>query len=153
MNLNSRLTNLPAFLAALLIPATTLFGSILVSPAHAQTESEPKCSLATIKGSYVIQLTGWIGSGANRLPYASTGTFVADGNGYLQGVDTVVLDGAAPVQRLVTATYTVDPNTCSGTATSPAAGSFNFFILENGKKIINISTTPGTTVTGFAEKQ
>lgn len=145
--------NLSALLAALLIPATTAIASGILSPAQAKPQVTSKCSLATVKGAYAIQLTGWVGAGVNRVPYASTGSFVADGNGFLQGVDTVVIDGGQPFQRTVTATYTVDPNTCTGSAVSPAAGTFDFVILQNGRKIINISTTPGTTVTGFSERQ
>lgn len=147
------LTTVVTSLAVLLVPAISLTVTTILPAARAQSQNSGRCSEAMVKGSYAIQLTGWYGIGANRVPYASAGTFVADGNGYLQGNDVVVLDGAAPVPRTVTATYTVDPNTCSGTATSPAAGTFNFFILDNGKEILNISTTPGTTITGVSKRQ
>lgn len=148
------LTTLFSFLAVLAISEVKPISTAILPAAQAQTSSDnQKCSLSTIKGSYAIELKGWVGSGASRVPYASAGTFVADGRGYLQGVDTVVIDGQQPFERTVTATYTVDPNTCSGSAVSPAAGSFNFQIIDNGKRINNISTTPGTTVTGTSIRQ
>lgn len=140
-------------LLAVLTTGITLTSMSVVPAAHAQIQTSATCSLATVKGSYAIQLTGWYGTGANRLPYASAGTFIADGNGNLSGTDTVVIDGGTPTPRTVTATYTVNPSTCTGTAVSQAAGTFNFFILGNGKEILNISTTPGTTITGVSKRQ
>ena len=131
----------------------TLASMSIVPVAHAQIQTSARCFLATVKGSYAIQLTGWYGTGANRIPYASAGTFIADGNGYLSGTETVVLDGAAPIQQTVTANYTVNPATCTGAATATDGRTFNFFILQNGKEITNISTTPGTTITGVSKRQ
>ncbi|BAY41125.1 hypothetical protein NIES2111_55160 [Nostoc sp. NIES-2111] len=154
MKLSVGLTTLLSFLAVLMVSEINPTSKAIIPVAQAQSLSDnPKCSLSTVKGSYAIQLTGWVGSGANRLPYASSGTFIADGKGYLRGVDTVVLDGAPPVKRTVTATYIVDSNTCTGSAVSPAAGNFDFQIIDNGKQITNISTTPGTTVTGISIRQ
>lgn len=140
-------------LLAVLTTGITLTSMSVVPAAHAQIQTSATCSLATVKGSYAIQLTGWYGTGANRLPYASAGTFIADGNGNLSGTETVVLDGAAPIQQPVTAKYTVNPATCTGAATATDGRTFNFFILGNGKEITNISTTPGTTITGVSKRQ
>lgn len=138
---------------AVLATGIALTSTGVVPTAHAQSLSPATCSLATVNGSYVIQLTGWVETGASRKPYASAGTFIADGKGNLSGTDTVVIDGGTPIPRTVTATYTVNPTTCTGTAVSQAAGTFNFFILGNGKEILNISTTPGTTITGVSKRQ
>lgn len=138
---------------AVLTTGITLTSMSIVPAAHAQIQTSATCSLATVKGSYAIQLTGWFGTGANRQPYASAGTFVADGNGHLSGTETVVLDGAAPIQQPVTATYTVNSATCTGSATATDGRTFNFFILGNGKEITNISTTLGTTITGVSKRQ
>ena len=121
-------------------------------PGNAESLCPGNCSEAMIKGCYAIELTGWVGSGPGRLPYASVGFFYADGKGTLSGTDTMVIDGGPPVQRAVTATYTVDPNTCTGTAVSDV-GTFNFVITDSGKEIRNISTTPGTTITGTSRRQ
>lgn len=150
MKRNIKLISVLTFSAVLLIPAITPGGISFLPTAQAQST---RCSEAMIKGSYSIQLAGWIGSGASRVPYASTGTYIADGKGSLSGTDKVIIDGGQPVERTVTATYTVNPTTCTGTATSPAAGTFFFTILDDGKKLPSISTTPGTTVTGVSERQ
>lgn len=102
-------TNLLAFLAVLLIPGIALKDTGIIPAVHAQSQNNAKCSEATVKGSYVIQLTGWVGEGSARVPYASAGTYMADGKGNLSGVDTVVIDGGEPIKRTVSATYTVDP--------------------------------------------
>ncbi|HEY9801860.1 MAG TPA: hypothetical protein V6D25_15990 [Leptolyngbyaceae cyanobacterium] len=146
------LTTLFSFLAVLAISEVKPISTVILPPAQASSDNQ-KCSLSSIKGSYAIQLTGWIGSGASRLPFASAGTFSADGNGYLQMVDTAVIDGGQAFQRNLTATYTVDANTCTGSVVSSIGGSFNFQIIDKGKKIIHVSTTPGTTISGTSTRQ
>jgi len=49
-------------------------------------------------------------------------------------------------------TYTVDGDTCSGTATT-TIGSFFFVIVDNGKETRIISTDPRFTAHGEAVRQ
>ncbi|HLP88782.1 MAG TPA: hypothetical protein VK184_09370 [Nostocaceae cyanobacterium] len=152
MKFNVKLSNIPGLLATVLVSSTTMISLSIPSTAHAQPQASPKCSLATVKGLYNHQLTGWVGSGVNRVPFASYGTFFADGNGSFKGVDTVVTDGSQAVTHNIYGTYTVDSETCTGVAVSPVTGTYKFFILNNGKRLPSISTTPGTTITGTCER-
>jgi hypothetical protein len=152
MKRNIGLTTLFTLSAFLFIPQVSSNVANIMPAASAQTltVSGAKCSNDTLKGTYSVSLTGWITNGSVRVPYASVGTFVANGEGFLQGTDTVSLDGVIS-PRTVTATYTINPD-CTGTATSQQAGSFSFAISPDGSKATNISTVSGTTVTGISER-
>jgi len=152
MKWNIGLTTIFTLSAFLFIPQISSKVTNVVPTASAQTltVTANKCDVTTLKGTYSVSLTGWITNNSVRVPYASVGTFVADGQGFLQGTDTVSVDGVI-TPRTVTATYIINPD-CTGTATSQQAGSFNFAIQSDGSKATNISTVPTTTITGISER-
>ncbi len=86
------------------------------------------------------------------MPFALVGFFNADGNGNINGVGTISVDGVITPNVVVTATYTVDPETCTVTSTSNL-GTFTAALADGGKEAHAISTTPGLTVTGGARRQ
>ena len=150
-------TTLILTLAGLLATGLVFSGAVKTADVHAQSPAEANslcpgnCSEALIKGCYAIELEGWQGTGAGRVPFALVGFYSADGKGNLSGVGTVSVDGViSPVA--VTATYVVDPDTCTGTAASNI-GTFSFTIADGGKEVRSISTTPGLTVHGVARRQ
>ena len=111
-----------------------------------------KCSTETIKGNYGAQVSGWSGTGAGRLPIAQTGFVSLDGKGMIVGAAETVIDGAPLGTVTITGTYTVDSDSCTGTATTNI-GSFFFAIVDNGKQTRILGTTPGLTVHGEAVRQ
>lgn len=109
------------------------------------------CSLRTIKGTYGAEVSGWAGSGAGRLPVTEVGYITLDGRGTIAGAAQTSIDGVQG-QATIAGTYTVDADTCSGTATT-TIGSFFFVIVDNGKETRIIATDPGFTVHGEAVRQ
>ena len=152
----------------LMIPVILLMGMIalsltwrntdIIAEARAQSQGSEQslcpgnCSEATIKGCYAIQVEGWQGTGPGRVPFSLVGFYSADGKGNLSGVGTIVVDGVTTPGVVVTATYVVDPNTCTGTAVSNI-GTFSFAIADGGKEVRTIGTTPGFTVHGVSQRQ
>ena len=122
--------------------------SFTSSPAEAQTGT---CSLNTVRGTHAAQVSGWVGSGSARVPYSEAGFVSIDGHGNITGESTFSLDGVVG-SRSIAGTYTVDPETCTGEATS-SIGTFFFVIGDNGKQMRIVGTTPGTTVHGESIRQ
>ena len=145
-------------LAGLLALGLAFSGAVKTAGVRAQPQADANslcpgnCSEALIKGCYAIELEGWQGTGPSRVPFTLVGFYSADGKGNLTGVGTISVDGVITPGVVVTATYVVDPNTCTGTATSNI-GTFSFAIAEGGKEVRSISTTPGFTVHGTARRQ
>jgi hypothetical protein len=86
------------------------------------------------------------------VPFALVGFYSTDGKGNLTGIGTISVDGVITLGVVVTATYVVDPDTCTVTAVSNI-GTFSFAIADGGKEVRSISTTPGFTVHGVARRQ
>ena len=151
-----KMTTLIFSLASLLVLGMALIGVDRVPSARAQSNAKSlcpgNCSTETVKGCYAIELYGWQGTGPNRRPFALVGFYSADGKGNLSGVGTISDDGVIIPDVPVTATYTVDPNTCTGKAVSNV-GTFDFAIDDSGKESRAISNTPGFTVHGVARRQ
>ena len=135
------------FLIAGSLAAVLIATSFTSAPAEAQTGH---CSLNTIKGTHAAQVSGWVGTGSARVPYAETGFVSIDGHGNIAGESTFSLDGVVG-SRSIAGTYTIDPETCTGEATS-SIGTF-FFVGDNGKQMRIVATTPGTTVHGESIRQ
>ena len=153
---SKRILIAPAFVLALALGVMVALGSNVGLPsAHAQNDDNlclGHCSVATIKGCYAIELSGWQGAGPGRVPFGLVGFFTADGNGNISGVGTISVDGVITPNVQVTATYTVDPETCTVTASSNL-GTFIGAIADGGKEVRAISTTAGLTVTGVSRRQ
>jgi hypothetical protein len=138
-----------ALLAAVAVGVVALPLAFNGSDAVAQNG---RCSTQTIKGSYGAQVSGWFGSGPTRLPIAQTGVVVLDGKGAISGSAETVIDGVLQPPAVIAGTYTVDPETCTGTATT-TIGTFFFAIVDNGKQTRILATSPGFTVHGEAVRQ
>ena len=124
MKRTATLVTLIAAAASLLVLGLAFRRTGILPSARAQAQNNANslcpgnCTLATIKGCYAVELSGWVGSGPTRAAYADVGFLSVDGKGTFTGADTVVIDGVV-TSRTVTGTYTVDPDTCTGTAVSP----------------------------------
>jgi hypothetical protein len=114
-------------------------------------EQNQRCSVRTLNGTYAVEQSGWVGSGAGRMPYSEVGYVRLDGRGRLNGATTFSLDGAVGSRDIV-GTYTVDSDTCTGEAVT-SVGTFHFVLADNGKQTRFIATTTGTTLNGSGIKQ
>jgi hypothetical protein len=133
-----------AGLAGVLILAIAFSGSNVAAQGG-------KCSVQGLKGSYAARISGWIGSGATRVPYSDVGVLRLDGHGNIAGASTFSIDGAIGTHDVL-GTYTVDSDACTGEAIT-TIGTFFFAIGDNVKQTRIISTTPGTTVDGDALRE
>jgi hypothetical protein len=115
-------------------------------------QNNGRCSTQTIKGSYGAQVSGWVGSGPERVPIAQTGIVVLDGTGVITGRAETMIDGFRQPPAVISGTYTVDPETCTGTAATNI-GTFFFAIVDNGKQTRILGTTQGLTIHGEAVRQ
>ncbi|NOK16355.1 hypothetical protein [Corallococcus carmarthensis] len=110
-----------------------------------------QCKLSLLKGSYVYANTGFVVTGAERIPFAQAGRDVFRGDGTLTGSATVNTNGVS--SRIVySGTYTLDSN-CRGTAkTTDNTGvtdHFDFFVTKNGETLAYVQTDPGYVTATF----
>jgi hypothetical protein len=145
MKRNTAVALLLAGLVAVLIVPIAFSGSDVAAQSG-------KCSLQTLKGNYAARISGWSGSGDTRVPIANVGFVNLDGRGNVTGESTASVDGVITQDIPIVGTYTVDPDTCTGEATS-TIGNFFFVIADNGKQTRIIATDTGTTVDGEALRQ
>lgn len=126
----------------------------------AQAQGTP-CSQSTLKGRYAFAIPGHI-QGVGPIAAAGTTSFDGVGNTTIKGfINTTT--SAPPIAATLVGTYTVDPQTCTGSATynAPAPGLFGRFtelrfeavIVRNGEEIRYLITTPGVVFAGASVRQ
>ena len=154
----------------------TVLASMLIWGSILPNLKADECSNADLRGVYSFVAAGTIlpssGLPAGLLgPFAAAGRTIYDGNGSASGVIELSLNGTiipSPVPpnppsppSTWTATYTVDPSTCTATkaitiTSGPLKGVvLNFFISAGAdfKELRFIATNPGTAISGTARKQ
>lgn len=151
-----------------LLASIVLFISMLVlgvaSQMQAQNTQGQQCSLATLQGPYGAITTGFFQGtltsppifGTASRPFVSVGTVTFDGaGGILPGGEFTASDNGSIGSFSVTGgTYKVNSD-CTGSAItlSPSGvGMADLAIVDNGKKILILDTTPGSVQSGFATK-
>lgn len=122
--------------------------------AHQKAQS---CSADTLKGGYGLTFQGF----GTRAPVpAPIGAFILaagvgvvnfDGVGSLTLVETTSFGGhIAPIST--TGTYMVNAD-CTGSLDAPGAATWNFVIVQEGKRMMAINTIPGRVATVDLQKQ
>ncbi len=147
-NRNLRLVKFPVL--ALL---TACFGASL-----ANAQAFGPCSEKTLTGDYGFTITGQILAGPAAGPVTGVAMTHFDGQGNLNQVDHVVLNGVPPSVewRPATGTYTVNAN-CTGAAEidftdgSPPLH-LHFVLAKRGNEIRDVVSNPGTAVTAIGSK-
>jgi hypothetical protein len=120
---------------AVLITSTPFPGSVSAA------EDAAKCTLRTIKGTYVFAAHGVLNDGKSVLPYAEAGTWTLDGLGHARGVFSASLNGTTIAnQEAFTATYRHESD-CIFTAFAPVGNEVLEFHLY--------ATDQGATMTYF----
>ena len=124
-------------------------GFMLVAVSSAQADQE--FSNADLRGSYGWALEGTFGTTSLN----AVRQFTADGQGTFSGEGTVNA-GAGGLQHTFVCQYSVKPNG-TGTATCDVQflgkERFAFVLIDEGKEVRFISTTPGVIIHGVAGKQ
>ena len=130
------------FLAALVI------GAPIGREINAQGAN--KCSLKTIKGTYLFEARGVVKDGQKTLAYAEAGTWTLDGAGNAQGLYSAAVDGTVIAnQEAFTATYQLKSG-CVFTALAPVGDQmveFHLYTTEQGTTMTYFS--PGVSGTQF----
>src|SRR5215211_1352819 len=123
------------YLAALLVVVGVvgLVGVLAVATGFASDENAAgaKCSVATLKGTYLFAQNGVEIKGNDQRPFALAGYDVFDGNGEVKGVDSGNFNGEVFRNERFTGTYTVKAN-CTGTFTFTDGTRYDQFIAPNG---------------------
>lgn len=156
MNMSRSWMILAGLLVTLLVVATHSEDLI---PA-AQAQGTP-CSVSTLKGPYAFAIPGHV-QGVGPIAAAGTTSFDGLGRTTIKGfINTTT--SAPPTQATLTGTYTVDPQTCTGSATytAPPPGLFGRFtqlrfeavIVRNGEEVRYLITTPGVVFAGASVRQ
>jgi hypothetical protein len=134
-------------LAVLNLSSVVLATLLWVQPMHAVA-----CSNASLTGNYGFAINGT----ANGNPITAVGQFATDGNGTLDGIETISDNGAVGNLLAVLGTYAIKSN-CTGTMTIQAQGrskqNFNVTVISGGNGIDMIQNDSGTTELGTAQAQ
>lgn len=115
-------------------------------------QAQQTCSNSTLAGTYYYLANGSVISGGQTLPFAELSQFVFDGKGGVTG-QAATNDNGVIASFSFAGMYTVQAS-CKGglslTADPPAAGPFDFQILDGGKSISMAFSGPGAVIVGHA---
>ncbi len=131
-----------------LAPRLATLGAILTlfmtTPA---LKAEPRCSQATLNGTYVTYGTGTVGGTS----YAAVGKVIYDGRGNGQATFSQSLAGAITQKATAPGTYTVNSD-CTGSKNfgGPAGNNYDFVVTADGREIFWMVTNAGTVLSGRA---
>ena len=117
------------------------------------TSSRAKCSVATLKGTYLFAQNGVRIKGTDQIPFALAGYDVFDGNGEVKGLASGNFNGEVFSNDRFTGTYTVKAD-CTGTLTirDGAATHGDMFIAPDGSKFAFVRTDPEDVAAGIDEQ-
>jgi len=128
--------------------SSVLLGTFL----WAQPVRPAACSNASLTGHYGFAINGT----ANGLPITAVGQIATNGDGTLDGIETISDNGAVGNRLAVLGTYAIESN-CTGTMTIQAAGrskqNFSVTVISGGNQIVMVQTDNGTTESGAAQAQ
>jgi hypothetical protein len=117
--------------------------------------SRAKCSVATLKGTYLFAQNGVeIKGNSEQRPFAIAGYDVFDGQGEVKGVSSGNFNGEVFRNDRFSGTYSVKAN-CTGTVTfrgGSAATQGDIFIAPDGSKFAFVRTDPEFVSAGIDEQ-
>ena len=149
----------------IMVPAGVLLGSLVLggvlitnstathaAPRTVTQANGGQCSDATLKGTYVFNVTGYQIEGSNRVPIDQAGNEVYDGKGHLSGVVSLSTNGQITRLATYTGTYSVNSH-CIATEVDHVGGGsvlhFDEFITHDGNTFTLVETDPGVVISGF----
>jgi hypothetical protein len=135
------------------VAALLTLGSMTLQQAYAQ-QKDPTCTLATLKGLYTFEATGYNIVNGSPVPKAVAEFLNFKGDGTLTSVATLSVNGNL-VQNDVSGTgsYTVNED-CTGTLTFNGSGlTFDLFVAPHGGRFHMIETVAGTVLAGAARRE
>jgi hypothetical protein len=144
------------YVAALLVVlgVVGLVGVLAVGRGFAGEENaaKAKCSEATLHGTYLFADDGFVIKDNEKVPYASSGYEVFDGNGHTKGVSTTNVNGKVTSKETFSGTYTVKAN-CTGSSTYTDGTHYDDYIAPDGSMLTYVQTKPSNLVIAGLEQQ
>ena len=113
-----------------------------------------RCSLATLRGTYIYAYDGFNVENGQRFPFAFAGQEVYYGDGTMTGVHSASTNGTITRDIPYTGTYTVNRD-CTGTlTTTEELGTFHYdqFVGPKGNEFSWVATDPGVVASGFERR-
>jgi hypothetical protein len=120
--------------------------------AEDENSSGAKCSEATLHGTYLFAYDGFVIKDNEKVPFASSGYEVFDGNGHVKGVATTNVNGKVTSKEPFSGTYTVKAD-CTGSSTYTDGTHYDSFIAPDGSQLTFVQTKPSEWVSAAFEQQ
>ena len=142
---------------SLVVVALVMAAMVLVVAMPALTDAKDenagaRCSEATLDGRYLFAYDGFVIKGNEKVPFASSGYEVYDGNGHVKGVATTNENGKVTRKEPFSGTYTVNAD-CTGTVTYTDGTQFDQFIDPDGSTFTFVQTNPPEFVAAGVEQR
>jgi hypothetical protein len=143
---------------SLVVVALVMAAMVLVVAMPALTDAKDKnaagakCSEATLDGRYLFAYDGFVIKGNEKVPFASSGYEVYDGNGHVKGVASTNVNGKITRKEPFSGTYTVKAD-CTGTVTYTDGTQYDLFIDPDGSMFTWVQTKPPEFVTAAFEQR
>jgi hypothetical protein len=131
-----------------------LVGVLAIGAGYAKEEnaSRAKCSEATLDGTYLFADQGFVIKDNEKVPFASSGYEVYDGNGHTKGVSTFNVNGKVTSKETFSGTYTVKAD-CTGSSTYTDGTRYDDYIAPDGSMLTYVQTKPSKWVLAGDEQQ
>ena len=137
-----------ALILLVVVGAAALLSSVGVGYAKDENASRAKCSVATLKGTYLFAQNGVEIKGNDQRPFAIAGYDVFDGNDEVKGVASGNFNGQTFRNEPLSGTYSVKAN-CTGTFTFTDGTRYDLFIAPDGSMFTFVRTNPEIVSSGF----
>ena len=140
--------------AGVVLLVVGLAGVLAIGTVYAEDEnaSGAKCSEATLQGTYLFADDGFVIRDNEKVPFASSGYEVYDGNGHVKGISTTNVNGKITSKETFSGTYTIKAN-CTGSSTYSDGTRYDDFIAPDGSKLTYVQTKPSKVVLAGDEQQ
>ena len=140
--------------AGIVLLVVGLAGVLAMRTGYAEDEnaSRAKCSEATLDGTYLFADEGFVIKDNEKVPFASSGYEVYDGNGHTKGVSTTNVNGKVSSKETFSGTYTVKED-CTGSSTYSDGTRYDDFIASDGSMLTYVQTKPSKVVLAGDEQQ
>jgi hypothetical protein len=140
--------------AGVLLLVVGLVGVMAIGTGHAKDETEAaKCSEATLDGTYLFAADGVAIKGNEQLPFSYAGYEVFDGNGKVNQVISLNINGKKVIRNeTISGTYTVKAD-CTGSSTYSDGTRYDDYIAPDGSMLTFVQTKPSKWVLAGDEQQ
>ena len=140
--------------AGVVLLVVGLAGVLANGTGYAEDEnaSGAKCSEATLHGTYLFADEGFVIKDNEKVPFASSGYEVYDGNGHTKGVSTTNVNGKVTSKETFSGTYTVKAD-CTGSSTYTDGTRYDDYIAPDGSKLTYVQIKPSKVVLAGDEQR